>query len=114
MLRIHLKETFRDVKSARYGLGFELSGTYKTKRLQILLMIVMLALFVLWILGLVAKTTNKHRQYQANSIKNKNVLSVNFLGLRVANDKRFIMDDNDIIKAMDKLYDIAVKTAYAD
>ncbi len=110
--RMQIEETFRDVKSARFGLGFEFSGTYKTKRLQILLMIVMLALFVLWVLGLIAKITNQHRQYQANTVKDKNVLSVNFIGLRVASDKRFIMDDNDIIKALDKLYDIAVKTAY--
>jgi len=39
--RMQIEETFRDVKSARYDLGFELNGTYKTKRLQILLMIVM-------------------------------------------------------------------------
>lgn len=112
MLRIHLKETFRDVKSARYGLGFELNGTYKIKRLQILLMIVMLALFVLWILGLVVKVTNQHHQYQANTVKNKNVLSINFLGLRVARDTRFSMNDNDINKALEKLYDMAVKMAY--
>jgi len=112
--RMQIEETFRDVKSARFGLGFELNGTYKTKRLQILLMIVMLALFVLWILGIVAKMTNQHRQYQANTVKDKNVLSVNFLGLRVAGDKRFIMDESDIIHALEKLYDIAVKTAYPE
>jgi len=39
--RMQIEETFRDVKSARFGLGFELNGTYKLKRLQILLMIVM-------------------------------------------------------------------------
>jgi len=39
--RMQIEETFRDVKSARFGLGFELNGTYKTKRLQILLLIVM-------------------------------------------------------------------------
>ena len=89
--RMQIEETFRDVKSARFGLGFELNGTYKTKRLQILLLIVMLALFVLWLLGLVAKMTNQHWQYQANTVKNKNVLSVNYLGLRVAKDQRFIM-----------------------
>jgi len=73
---------------------------------------VMLALFVLWVLGLVVKMTNQHRQYQANTVKNKNVLSINFLGLRVARDDRFIMNDNDINKALEKLYDLAAKTAY--
>lgn len=42
---MQIEETFRNVKSARFGLGFKLNGTYKTNRLQILLMVVMLALF---------------------------------------------------------------------
>jgi len=109
--RMQIEETFRDVKSARFGLGFELNGTYKTKRLQILLMIVMLALFVLWILGLVAKTTNQHRQYQANTVKNKNVLSVNYLGLRVANDQRFKMDETDITNALRMLKKIGASVS---
>jgi hypothetical protein len=108
--RMQIEETFRDVKSTRFGLGFELNATYKTKRLQILLMIVMLALFVLWILGLVAKMTNQHRHYQANTVKIKNVLSVNFIGLRVASDERFVMTQDDIIKALEQLYNIALRT----
>jgi len=107
--RMQIEETFRDVKSMRFGLGFELNGTYKTKRLQILLMIVMLALFVLWILGTIVKMTNQHRQYQANTVTNRNVLSVNFLGLRVAKDQRFIMHKGDIIHAFEKLYKIGIK-----
>jgi len=109
--RMQIEETFRDVKSARFGLGFELNGTYKTKRLQILLMIVMLALFVLWVLGLIAKITNQHWQYQANTVKTKTVLSVNFLGLRVANDKRFILNDSDIIYALEMMYNLALNAA---
>jgi len=45
---------------------------------------------------LVSKITKQHRQYQANSVKNKNVLFVNYLGLRVANDQRFIVHETDI------------------
>lgn len=66
---MQIQETFRDVKSTRYGLGFELNGTYKTKRLQILLKIVMLALLILWLLGHIVKMKNQHRQYQANTVK---------------------------------------------
>ncbi len=109
--RMKIAETFRDVKNARFGLGFELHGTYKTKRLHILLMIVMLALFFLWILGVAAKMTNQHWQYQANTVKHKNVLSVNFIGLRVANDKRFILDDKEISKALEIMFDLALNVA---
>jgi len=109
--RMQIEETFRDVKSARYGLGFELNGTYKTKRLQILLMIVMLALFVLWVLGLAAKMTNQHWQYQANTVRDKNVLSINFIGLCVANDKRFNLSEIDIVYALEMMFKLAVDAA---
>ncbi|MDO6773688.1 IS4 family transposase, partial [Shewanella sp. 2_MG-2023] len=33
-------------------------------------------------LGLAVKAADKHRQYQANSIKHRNVLSNQFIGLR--------------------------------
>lgn len=55
-----------------------------------LLLIASLATFVLWMLGTMAKQSEQHWQYQANTVKDKNILSVIFLGLRVAHDKRFI------------------------
>ena len=39
------------------------------------------------ILGMTARVENKHRQYQANSLKTDNVLSLQFIGQRVAADK---------------------------
>ncbi|MEZ9165483.1 IS4 family transposase, partial [Shewanella sp. 10N.286.55.A9] len=38
-------------------------------------------------LGLAVKAADKHRQYQANSIKHRNVLSNQFIGLRAYKDK---------------------------
>jgi len=104
--RMQIEEGFRDNKSTRYGLGFELNGTRSLQRLQILLLIAMLASVVLWILGLIARNTNQHRQYQANTIKHRNVLSLIYLGLRVANDKRFTMEDSDIFQAAKTLWEI--------
>jgi len=109
--RMQIEETFRDVKSARFGLGFALNRTYKTERLQMLLLIVMLALFVLWVLGTIVKMTNQHRHYQANTVTKRNVLSLNYLGLCVANDKRFIMHEEDIIQALKTLYSIASRVS---
>jgi len=70
------------------------------------------ALFVLWLLGLVSKIINQHWQYQANTVKNKNVLSVNYLGLRVANDQRFSLHEADISVALETLYKLARKVSY--
>ena len=86
---MQVEEAFRDTKSVRYGIGFELNRSRSLKRLQLLLLVAMIATFVLWLLGMSARLTNQHLQYQANSIKNRNVLSVVYLGLRIAGDHRF-------------------------
>ena len=97
--RMQIEEAFRDTKSVYFGLGLALNKTQCSKRLQILLLIGMLATWVLWILGSIAKATNQHRQYQANTVTKRNVLSVIFLGIRVANDRRFNMTNGDILRA---------------
>lgn len=94
--RMQIEEAFRDVKSMRFGIGFELSMTRSAKRLQILLLIAMLAIFVLWLLGTAARHSGQHMNYQANTITHRNVLSAIYLGLRVANDQRFQFNLNEL------------------
>jgi len=104
--RMQIEEAFRDTKSLQFGLGFELNRSYTTERIQILLLIAMLATFVLWLLGSIAKSTGQYRHYQANTVKNRTVLSLTYLGLRVANDKRFIMDEKDLKHAAQILWEM--------
>ena len=86
---MQIEESFRDVKSIRFGIGFELNLTRSNKRLQVLLLIAMIATFVLWLLGMAARRSEQHLQYQANTVKDRHVLSAVYLGLRVAYDRRF-------------------------
>ena len=102
--RMQIEEAFRDTKSIHFGLGYELSGTKSPQRLHILFLIAALAGLVLWILGAIAKASNRHRDYQANSVKNKNVLSTIYIGIRVANDSRFSMKEQDIVIAAQQLW----------
>ncbi len=102
---MQIEEAFRDVKSVRFGIGFELNGTRSAKRLQVLLLIGMLANYILWILGMVAKITDQHWQYQANTVKHRHVLSAVYLGLRVANDRRFSFALSDITLAVYVLHE---------
>ena len=102
--RMQTEEGFRDNKSVCYGLGFEINQTKNTNRLQMLLLIASLATFVLWLLGTIAKQSEQHWQYQANTVKDRNVLSVIYLGLRVANDQRFILHESDMINAGEILW----------
>ena len=87
--RMQIEASFRDTKSIRFGIGFELNLSRSAKRLQVLLLVAMIATFVLWLLGMAARNSQQHLQYQANTIKDRPVLSAIYLGLRVANDRRF-------------------------
>jgi hypothetical protein len=83
--RMQIEESFRDMKT---GLKLNDCGSRITLKLTVLLMIASLAQFLLFLLGLSVKTANMHRQYQANSIKCRNVLSNQFIGLRAYKDRR--------------------------
>ncbi len=83
--RMQIEESFRDVKT---GLKMNDSGTRIVSKLSVLLLIACLSQFVLYLLGLAVKAADKHRQYQANSIKHRNVLSNQFIGLRAYKDKK--------------------------
>lgn len=98
--RMQIEESFRDVKT---GLNFNASNSRKQKHLEVLLLIAMLAQFVLFLLGMAVKILGKHRHYQANTIKHRNVLSYQFLGLRAYRDKRLILQEADWLVAYDKI-----------
>jgi hypothetical protein len=98
--RMQIEEAFRDLKSSRFGLSLEYSGTRELERLQILLLIGSLALIVLWLLGKATELTRQHPYYQANTIRNRVVLSTIFIGFRVLNDKRVSLTAGDILAAV--------------
>lgn len=53
--RMQIEESFRDLKSHRYGQAFEDSLTRKGRRIEILLLVSALATFVSWVVGLAAE-----------------------------------------------------------
>lgn len=81
--RMQIEEAFRDLKSPAYGQGLRCSGSRDPKRLDILLLIALLAQFLLWIIGLAAKAHQWQRHYQANTVKSRSVLSTIRLGKEV-------------------------------
>lgn len=87
--RMQIEEAFRDAKSVRFGIGYELSLSRSTARIQMLFLVAMIANVVLWILGMAACLSGQQRYYQANTERQRRVLSVVYLGMRVANDRRF-------------------------
>ena len=82
--RMQIEESFRDLKT---GLGFAVSQTRQSLQLKVLLLIAMLAQTLLFLVGLVIESIGKQRRYQANTIKDRPVLSYQYLGLRAVRDK---------------------------
>jgi hypothetical protein len=87
-LRMQIEEAFRDLKSTRFGLSLESHRTYQVEPLQLLLLIATRALRVAWLIGKATKLTGQHRHYQANTVRDRVVLSPLFVGLKVIDDPR--------------------------
>ena len=80
--RMQIEESFRDMKSTQFGLGFEQNCTTKLNRLSNLLLLTTLASLALILLGVGVTVAKKHWQFQANTEREKRVLSFHTLGLR--------------------------------
>lgn len=74
--RMQIEEAFRDLKSARYGLGFELNLSRSRERLAALLLIAMLSFFVLWLIGRQALARKLQFHYQSNTRRARAVHSL--------------------------------------
>ena len=108
--RMQIEEGFRDMKSTKFGLGYEQNKSVKKQRLTILVLLTTLASLVAILLGIVLVSSNKHRRFQANT-ETRSVLSFHYLGLRaVACRIRFTMRQ---WKAALKWYSSIVDSAWA-
>lgn len=81
--RMQIEEGFRDLKSSIYGFSFEHSHSKNKERLQILLMIAMVASVIAYLIGWIAERKNWHYKFQANTIRTRRVLSLFYLGCRI-------------------------------
>jgi len=93
---MQIEESFRDLKS---GLKMNASGTRTLKRLEVLLIIAAIAGYLFYWLGLNVKEAGQHWQYQSNSVKTKNILSCQFIGLRAYKDKNLKVQKSHWIAA---------------
>jgi hypothetical protein len=59
--RMQIEESFRDLKSHRFGQGFEDSLTRKGARIEVLLLINAMAAFASWIVGMACEATGLDR-----------------------------------------------------
>ncbi len=71
-----------------------------------MLLIAALALMVAWLMGKATELTEQHWQYQANSVRDRLVLSTIFIGLQVICDTRVTLKVEHFKQALEKLSEI--------
>ena len=81
--RMQIEESFRDLTSEHFGLGFSANRTQQKSRLGVLLLVACLASFVLRLIGEVGKTKQLDFQFQSNTRRTRPVLSVISLALQL-------------------------------
>ncbi len=82
--RMQIEQSFRDLKSTRYGAAFELSLTRRPERLAVLLLLLALATFVAWLTGLacVARHLEAHCVPQPTRQRRYSVVRIGWEALR--------------------------------
>jgi len=86
--RMQIEEAFRDLKNTRNGFSLRHCRSFSRQRLNIALLISAIAMFVLWIVGIIATRANEHHLYQANTVRHRSVLSSFTIGWQSLQRKR--------------------------
>ena len=73
--RMQIEQNFRDDKSQQFGFSWRFSRTKGVERISVLCLIACLGAVILWLIGFEAERRNWHIQFQANTVKNRRVLS---------------------------------------
>lgn len=89
--RMQIEETFRDLKSPRWGYALTYTGSSSVMRLSNLLLLATLATLVTCVTGLAARAANLARSFQANTEKRRHVLSLFSLGVHILASTRRLL-----------------------
>lgn len=82
--RMQIEESFRDAKSHRFGWSLVHARSKRRERWSALLLLASLGMFAMHIFGWIAEQQQLHFRYQANTIRDRRVLSTFTLGLLLA------------------------------
>ncbi|HAT1902440.1 TPA: transposase, partial [Legionella pneumophila subsp. pneumophila] len=73
--RMQIEQNFKDIKNEQLGMGLRRNQSSGKTRVNMLFFLAVLLIMIAWWFGLMIESLNKHRSYQANTIKNKRVRS---------------------------------------
>jgi hypothetical protein len=92
--RMQIEQTFRDVKSHRFGMAMDYHRTRSCARQSVLRLLGTLALFVQSIVGLAVEQRGWARHFQVNTERRRRVLSWTTLARRVWRNGRYQLSDD--------------------
>ena len=98
--RMQIEESFRDTKNERYGQALNFAGSHCTKRIEVLLMVSMLAQFALILTGKSAYLKGYYKDFQSNTERNRRVLSYFRLGMEILRRDDYWFSVPDICLAL--------------
>jgi Transposase DDE domain len=112
--RMQIEETFRDLKSHRWGYSLQYARSNSAQRLENLLLLTTLATLSTWLVGLAAKSADLVKHFQANTEKRWTVLSLFFVGRRILKSTTHWLSPQAIREAMKALPEVvSVHSQYA-
>jgi hypothetical protein len=101
--RMQIEESFRDLKSERFGLGYSANRSTQKNRLSVLLLIACLALFVLRLIGEAGKARQMEFQFQSNTRRSRPVISVISLALQLVQHGMAAFPPREFREALESL-----------
>ena len=100
---MQIELTFRDHKGLRWGWQLEYTGSRCTQRLEVLVLIGTLAMFLTWLVGLAGEARDWTRHGQVNTVRNRRVISIVFLGRQLLNSSRLRLTKQALLESMQRL-----------
>lgn len=86
--RMQIEETFRQLKTERFGWALDRARSKSPHRWRVLLLIAAIAAVFCTRLGLAAEAAGVHARYQANTVRHRRTLSLMTLGHLVVRDPK--------------------------
>ncbi|MFQ5938358.1 MAG: IS4 family transposase [Acidiferrobacterales bacterium] len=109
--RMEIEETFRDLKNHRWGFALRYARTTSTERLEVLLLVAVLATLLLWLMGLAATGRQWTRHFQPNTERRRSVLSTVFLGQQLWKNNHLRVTHNELTHAFEQLTTLLAQQA---
>lgn len=78
--RMQIEESFRDIKSTRYGLGSRYIQTRCIYRWGVAMLLAAIAQITLWVIGILGHSQGFQRVFQVNTVRDKKQFSYFYLG----------------------------------